>query len=69
MSDDQDVTDKSFVGVLTILLALVILITFIIFLVLNLRHWKTQTYKIRVRLISLLNLVDQTIFHNFIQRG
>ncbi|CAI2368980.1 unnamed protein product [Moneuplotes crassus] len=48
MGDGNDVTNKSFVGILTILLALAILIAFVVFLVLNLRHWRTQTYKIRV---------------------
>lgn len=50
MSSGNDVTDKSFIGVFTIILALGILAAFVVFLVLNLRHWKTQTYKIRVRL-------------------
>lgn len=48
MSENNDVTDKSAVGIVTILIAFAILIAFVIFLVLNLRHWKTQTYKIRV---------------------
>lgn len=63
MGDQNDVTDKSAMGVFTIIIAIVILLAFIIFLVLNLRHWKTQTYKIRVT-INHGNFIDNSKLHN-----
>jgi len=48
MSEGNTVTDREVGGIAMIIVALALLIAFVIFLVLNLRHWKKQTYKIRV---------------------
>jgi uncharacterized protein (DUF983 family) len=60
MDDHNDTADGSAIGVLTIIVALLILVTFIVFLVLNLRHWKSQTYKIRVSYSTIMNIPNIT---------
>ena len=49
---DNDVSNKDIAGIFTIILAMCLLAAFFVFVVLNLRHWKTQTYKIRVSIIA-----------------
>ena len=50
MSTDSnnDITNKSAIGIISIFLAILLFITFTVLVGFNLRHWKTQRYKIRV---------------------
>ena len=78
MTESNDITQKSAMGIVVIIIALALLmqyylkvyifntiVLFWVFLVLNLRHWKTQTYKIRVSVsessynFELIFFVDQ----------